>query len=306
MTFPGFDVYPGPDLFPGEPFPVIVGGYSQPIQVALSDLVLTATDELGVDWVAEILDGWYGSPASTLQLVGKSRGPGAFAGPRQLDTRPLTVSGFVEAPSAQLLLDALNRLNTAASLDFCVLTVSESDETLSLRVQRQGAVTISRLGDTTAVWSVQLVAADPRKFAATVTDDTTLPSTSGGLILPLKLPLFLNSTVVTGLCHLSSPGNANGLVQLRIDGPCAGPIITHVGSGRSLVFGSSLVLGTGQYLLIDMEARTALENGQSSRNGWITDRGWSNFEPGDNEWAFTAASYDPAATLTVSATPAWL
>jgi len=36
----------------------------------------------------------------------------------------------------------------------------------------------------------------------------------------------------------------------------------------------------------------------------VTSRGWSGFEKGSNTWALTAAVYDPATLLTVTATPA--
>lgn len=306
MTFPAVDLYPGPDLFPGTPLPLDVGGYRQPIEVAVSGLILTATDSEGVDWVGDTLTGWFGSTASSMQPSQKTRGPGSWAGPRQLTSRPLTLAGMVEAPDSDTLQDALDRLNTAASLDACILTVSFGTSTRSAIVYRQGEVTVSLLGDTTAVWSMQLQALDPRKFASTLTDGTALPSVTGGLIAPLMAPLFVDSVVVTGSCYLTSPGNYPGPVQLRIDGPCSGPVVTHVGSGLQLVFGSSLVIAAGDWLEVDMEAQTALANGQASRNPWITSRGWSSFSPGQNQWAFTAATYDPTARLTVAATPAWM
>jgi hypothetical protein len=82
-------------------------------------------------------------------------------------------------------------------------------------------------------------------------------------------------------------------------------VVTHAGSGKALVFSSSLVLGAGEWIDVDMEAQTVLANGQSSRAGYITSRGWSGFEPGHNTWSFTAIGYDAASKLTVSATPAW-
>lgn len=297
------DLWPSETIFPGSPIPVDLGGYSQPIECALSELVLTATDDHGVDWVQDTLTGWYGSPASSLQLQQKQRAPGGWPAPRQMTPRTLALAGFVEAPDGARLVDALDRLNMAASIDATLLTVSEFGLTRSCIVYRQDEVLVSRVGDSTAVWSLQVAAADPRKFGAAVAGSTGLPFASGGLVIPFTMPFTINSVIASGECHLNNPGNTNGPVRLRIDGPVEGPKVTHVGTGVELVFSSSLSIDAGEWLDVDMEAQTALANGQASRNGWITNRGWSAFEPGDNTWAFTAES--GAGLLTVTATPAW-
>lgn len=121
----------------------------------------------------------------------------------------------------------------------------------------------------------------------------------------LTVPFRINAKTVTGQVSLNNPGNESGSVVIRIDGPCAGPVVTHVSTGNALVFSSSLVLRAGEFLIIDMDARTAMANGQSNRAGYITSRGWSAFDPGQNTWAFSAASYNSASQLTVTAVPAW-
>jgi len=121
----------------------------------------------------------------------------------------------------------------------------------------------------------------------------------------LTIPFTIDAVTVTGQVSLVNPGNETGPVRLRIDGPCRGPVVTHVSSGTQLIFSSSLVLGAGEWIDVDMEARTVLANGQASRAPWITSRGWSGFTPGENTWAFTAAAFDAAARLTVVATPSW-
>jgi len=121
----------------------------------------------------------------------------------------------------------------------------------------------------------------------------------------LTIPFIIDATVVTGQVNLENPGNESGPVVIRIDGPCVGPVVTHVSTGNALVFSSSLVLQSGEFLLIDMDARTALANGQANRAGYITSRGWSAFDPGDNTWSFTASQFNSQSRLTVEAIPAW-
>ena len=261
----------------------------------------------GVRWTVKPnggLVGWDGV-ASTIALTAKPRQDGSWAGNAFLAPRHVSITGRIVAPDEAALWDARDRLTQACGLAETTLTVTESGRSRWATVRREGDVIVTNVTATLADYSVQLVAADPRRFGTALSGSTALPATSGGLTVPFTAPFAVASTVVAGQVALTNPGNYNGPVSLRIDGPCTGPVITHVGSGLALTFSSSLVLGAGEWLDVDMEKRTALANGQSSRNGWITGRGWSQFEPGGNIWAFTAAGYDAGSLLTVTATPAW-
>lgn len=275
--------------------------------VSLGSLVLDGTDEYGVEWTCGPVQGW-GAPASSLPLVKKPRGHGSWAGQGYSQHRTLVLEGTVWAPTAALFEDALDRLNTAASLDESVLTVHGAARDRWVRVRRSGEVLAPPITPQFARWSVQLVAPDPRRFGAVLTGSTGLPVSSGGLVVPFTVPFTVDATTTAGSVSLYNPGNVAGPVWLRVAGPVSAPVVTHVSdvtSPRALVFSSSLVLGSGQFVSVDMEARTVLENDQASRNGWVTSRGWSSFEPGWNTWSFAAGSFDAGSLLTVTAYEAW-
>ncbi len=270
----------------------------------LGSLTLASVDDSGTEWILESVSGW-GSPSGTLQSVQKTRQSGSWAGSSFMQARPVELAGHTVAVDADAASLAVDQLISAASLDSTRLTVVESGRSRWTNVRRDGEVLIEWISTVAFSWSVQFVALDPRKFADSVSGQTSLPSTTGGLTVPFTLPTPVNAVTVSGQVNLSNPGNDYGPVVVRIDGPCVGPVITHVGSGLSLTFASSLTLGAGEFLTVDMERREVLANGQSSRNGFVTSRGWSQFEPGNNTWAFTAASYDAGSLLTVTATPSW-
>lgn len=273
------------------------------IQVTLGSQVLSGFDSNGTQWrTAEI--GWGGSPASSLQLTQKQRAPGAWVSPRQLAAKSIPISGTCYAANLDGLRVAEDALNAACSIDATTLTVTEGSMTRWATVYRQDEVLFTPVTDRLANWTVQLAAPDPRKFATNLSKVTGLPSSTGGLSVPFSVPFSIASTVVSGQVSLTNPGNATGPVVLRIDGPVTGPIVTHVSTGLQLAFASSLTLSSGQWLIVDMEAQTVLANGQSSRSGWVTSRGWSGFDPGVNVWSFTATS--GTGQLTVTASPAWL
>ncbi|MDQ0894421.1 phage distal tail protein [Agromyces ramosus] len=269
-------------------------------------IVFGATDADGVRWRIEKggFEGWDGSSAPTLDVVQNPRDNWGWAGESFLTPRYMAVRGLIIAPSPILLDGAIDRLNDTVALDDRPFTVTSARGTRWLNVRRADEVRSPKENDWIARYALQVVALDGRKRGTELSASTALPSSSGGLTLPFTVPFAIEATQVAGQVSLTNTGNEVGPVRLRIDGPCTGPVVTHVSSGRSLVFASSLVLTAGEWLDIDMDARTVLANGQANRRMYVTSAGWSGFERGGNTWAFTAAVYNAASLLTVYATPA--
>ena len=274
-------------------------------RLVLGDLDLSSVDAQGVRWITTDVDGWDDSPGSTLSLTQKARASGGWAGSAYDTPRHIVAKGYLFAPSSAVRGAAMDRIKSTCSLEDTVLTVIDDDDTRWVTVRRSDQTIVRRSGELEAEWSIQVASADHRKFGATLTDSTALPSTSGGLTIPYTIPYSINSTQVSGQVSLTNPGNTPGPVRLRIDGPITGPVVTHVSSGLRLVFAASLALGVGEFLTVDMESQLVLAQGQSGRANWVTSRGWSQFEPGVNTWAFTAVGYSAGALLTVSADPSW-
>ena len=271
----------------------------------LGALTLGATEpDTGVRWALPSLQGWGGSPASTIDIQQKTRAHGAAAGRAYFTARHLSAEGTVSAPTPEALTDALDRLNDAVDLDDTLLTVYEGGRSRWAMVRREGAVDPVWKTPLFATWGFGLVAVDSRKFGTELTQSTALASVSGGLVIPYTIPYTIESTVVSGQVALINPGNEVGPVTVRIDGPVIGPVITHVASGLAVTFAASLELGVGEWIDVHMEAHQVLAQGQAGRANWITERGWSGFEPGPNVWGFSAATYNPDARMTVRATPA--
>jgi len=269
----------------------------------IGPLALTSVEASGVQWILGDFTGW-GAPGGTLTQTQKPRQRGAWSGLSYAKPRPMVATGACIAPTDALASDALDRLISASSLDATLLSVAEGDRSRWCMARRDGDVLPDWVGACAFTYSVQFAADDPRKLGAPLTGSTGLPSFTGGVTFPLTFPLTFNATRVTGNVNLTNEGNETGPVFLRIDGPCVGPVITHVASGLSLVFASSLTLGVGEWLEVDLEAHTAMANGQSSRANWIVSRQWFGFDSGPNTYQFTAASYTTDALLTVTATPA--
>lgn len=279
-------------------FPEINSGF------AISGLCLSGIDPAtGALIAAEKVKG-LGGTASTIKVEQNVRGHGGWAGEAYASSRHFRVSGKVKGEPLAVA-DTGDRLIAAVTLEETKLEYTEFGRERFLIVRREDEVDWDHDTPRLAEFAFQVVVTDYRKFAAEVSRSTFLPSSSGGLTLPFTVPFIIDARTESGQVSLTNPGNAPGPVRLRIDGPVTGPVITHVASGAQLVFASTLSIGAGEWLDIDMEQHTVLANGQSSRSSWVRSRGWSQFEPGENTWSFSAAVFDPASKLTVMAYPAW-
>lgn len=299
MPFPSPIAYPSPSLYPG------FGDGDMPRMVALgTDLVLGATDPDGVRWTLNDIDGWPGSPGSTVQFSQRARAHGSTASEAFLKERVMTVSGHVHAPSAIALERAFERLSSAVKLEPFEMLVSEARFVRATTVVRQGEVLPKPLTDLSAHYSFIVTAEDPRRFGDVITATTSLPSSSGGLVRPSTWPRTWTGSSETGIITLHNPGNTAAPVWLQVDGSLLGEwSVTHQGQGR--VFSSSLALAADEFVTVDMDRREILAQGQSARSGYVTSRGWFSLDPGDNDIAFSAQNYSADAQLTVATRPAW-
>jgi len=272
--------------------------------IILGPITTNATDASGVQWIQGEIKG-LGAPQGTLAPQQKPRQPGAWAGLSYAKGRSFVVNGTAIAPDAASAQLALDVLNAAASLDETLLTYVTAAGARWTMTRRDGEVIPVWLNSTAFTWSVQFFSPDPRMFGAPISGSTFLPATSGGMSYPFSIPFGYPAVSVSGQLSLFNSGNETGPVIARIDGPAVGPVITHNGSGLALTFASSLVLNASEWLTVDMERHTAMANDQASRSGYITQRGWSGFDPGNNTWSLTAASFNAATKLTITATPAY-
>jgi len=275
-------------------------------EVTLGAIPLVVNGDNG--YLVEIIDGW-GSPASTISVQRNARADGGWASESYLAPKSMSMLGHVLGDSDRSAVILMDALEAAASLGSTDLTVTEGGFTRSLTVRR-GPDVIGRtvLGNGKTIrFSIPLVAVDPRKTSTALTATTGLPASTGGWTFPLTLPAPINAVSSSGRITLVNDGNTTGKVTIRITagvGGITGPRVTHVASGKSLVFATSLTIAEDNWVDVDMEAHTVLENGTASRNGWVTGRGWSGFAPGDNQWVFGAVS--GLGTLSVTATPSWM
>lgn len=134
-----------------------------------------------------------------------------------------------------------------------------------------------------------------------------LPSTVGGLTLPLTTPLTIAAAVTSGRAIITNAGTKDTGLRVRVDGPVVEPRVSLLTDAGTAIVRVWTTLTAGQWLDIDTAARTVYLNGTASRRGVTTADGigWPVLPPGTHELAFDASAYDPAATATVTWRDTW-
>ncbi|MER8220346.1 hypothetical protein ABTZ58_07060 [Streptomyces sp. NPDC094143] len=278
------------------------------MQATLGSLRLGAVDAMGVVWRLQDLEGW-DSPEIRAEYQEREADHGSWGAPVYFGSRPITLSGIVEANSRADLEAAMERLYEAAAITDTTLTVWESTPKQAT-VRRSGKVLTKYITDTKASWSVLVTAEDPRRYSTALeTASTGLPFTSGGVTFPATFPITFSATTVAGQITASNIGSMDTRPQLTIAGPVVAPIVAGQypdGTVRQLIY--TQTLQSGDVLVIDTDAHTVMLNGDASRRRFLkVPSGWPTIGARSSvTYQFQAGSYNANALLTATWRSAWM
>jgi len=290
----------GVDPGAGVGGPGVPGAALHEGSLTLGDVSLGFTDAYGVEWILEGLSGWSDLPPSTGSVEQRAADHGAWYGSAYYGPRILEVRGAIMANSWADAGAALDRLWAAVPLsepDW--MYVDEGYQERQTLVRQDGDPIVERLNGW-ARFSLSLVAPDPRRYGAEVSASTGLPLTTGGLTLPITLPVTVGATTTSGLLSVVNEGNMPTRPVMAVTGPCPPFTITQVSTGRRL---SALeAVPAGRTMFLDFDRRLALLDGTALR---VVTGTWFELEPGTNDIQFNSSTYDAAAQLTVTFRSAW-
>lgn len=278
------------------------------LQATLGSLRLGAVDSSGVAWFLQSLDGW-DSPEVRAEFQERESDHGSWASPVYFGSRPITLTGTIEAQSRVALQGAMEQLYQAASLTDTTLIVWDNDPKQAT-VRRSGKVLAQYVSDRVATWSLLVTAADPRRYSTTLqTGSTGLPSSTGGLAFPATFPITFSATVTPGQISAANPGSMDTRPILTIAGPVVAPTVAGLypdGSVRQLIYSQDLQ--PGDVLTIDTDAHTAVLNGNASRRRFLSvPSGWPTISAGGSViYQFQSGTYNSSALLTASWRSAWM
>ncbi len=291
----------------------------QDIQLTLNGFKLNGVDDNGVEWhtsfqdVSGIFDG-VGTNLSTDKLVWTD---GMYSNIPTRAGRSISVQGFLMGACPDILIASWEAFKGQLKIDDQLLEIKLGNIRRQTTVkQSAGGPLIKWAGRTMLQYSFGLEAMSPYLLSGgnPIQGSTHLAKSSGGIIYPKngyhfessksKSQWLFKEQTISGAIPLTSGGNAQSPVTIRIDGPVTNPTVSHTPSGRTLTF--IIALGTGSYLTADSGTREILVNGEAPINGVVADRQWVYAQPGQNVFRFGAKGASDGALLTVRFREAYL
>jgi Siphovirus-type tail component, C-terminal domain len=270
------DNFLGEENFPvtgGVPLPVPAGdlgywtgslSYSPSAGTPASPVTVDfgVVDANGIAWLWQKIEGWDSPDVQGSGVIPRSGDHGAWASPQYYAARTMTLTVMASAPTQALRDLARTILQAAVPIsDLALLTYGEPVPKCAY-VRRSGKVTESYPTLADVVFSVGLVAPDPRKYGTvtkTVTKGLAPPNSGGGLVVPFTLPVTLQAAPPPANVVAANAGNFEAPLVAVITGPAQAPVIANLTTGQAVSW-SKVTLGTGDQLVIDTLNRQAWLN----------------------------------------------
>lgn len=243
----------------------------------------------------------------------KLRRHGQYAGDDFLDARTITVTFDLYAATQDDLSSLISELELALApcsdeqpLVFHIPGVAGGNTARANARCRRKALPVTmeyRYGLPQAI--VEFHATDPRLYLNDLqTKQIGLAANASGLTFDATPSFVFGDAASGGYMTVTNQGSFATSPTFRIYGPIENPRIENVTSEKTFALDIEIV--DGNYIDIDFENRSILENGVASRYSSMTvSSEWFSLEPGDTEIRFTADAYTDA-SLAILYRSAWL
>lgn len=265
--------------------------------IRLGNLVFNSRDENGCVWTVSDIEGWWELPEP--QTADEPRPyvlDGSYFIPGRYGPRNIVLRGHIvpQPGSEKTIVSARNKLlrECDAVRHLTQMEVDEPGGTRACGVQLVGRPIARTGGRNNALeYEVQLRAPDPRKYSlGPSTSGTFLPSMSGGRTYPLTYPRVYGVVGSGGIAAFENSGTYDSPGKIRIYGPITNPSIEHLELGVTMSF--NVVIDQGDFLEIDLDARTILLNGSISRRSAMSNQSrWFTFQPATNTLRFNGSQH---------------
>lgn len=160
-------------------------------------------------------------------------------------------------------------------------------------------------------FEVVMRAADPRRLDDVVVAETTgAVASGGGVEAPVEAPVSIGATGVGGSATVVNSGDYEAPFTITIEAngsPITNPIVEDLAGAWSLVF-DGIVLGASDWLEIDMQNRTVLLNGTTSRFQYLDfdQTRWALLPEGSSTVRLRGSSVSDPSRAIITFRPAYL
>jgi hypothetical protein len=267
-----------------------------------TDLEFGATDANGTWWLVRSWTG-LGGVATAGQVVQKAGDHGAYAPPQWYGPRTITLTVQATARTEALLNVARAYLQQAIPVSDLATFRWDEPVPIQMGVRRSGPIleTYSTLVD--AIFSIPLVAPDPRKYGTVLhTLTATQASAAAGLAPPFTPPFTLPAGAPPMAVACTNAGSFETRPSITITGPITSPAVVNQTTGQTIGF-TGMTLASSDVLVVDLAAKQATLNGVY-RTADVGSSWWV-LPPGTTTVQVTGTAAT-GAQMTVTSRDAWI
>lgn len=259
-------------------------------------------------WLDDI-KGWDDGPSVRRERTDRMNAHGEFSERAYRGARLVTIEGDATCPSEEVAALAKQELAAilADGLDGVLEVTDTATVDMSIGAGLFSDPKIGMKNDTTITYQLQFHCPRPRKYGAAVYAVTGVATAGGALDYPLGDPLDYGAAGDPGTVTLTNAGTADTAPTFTVaagttDMPL-GFSITHVQSGRQLVYSDAVLIG--QTVRLDTADGSVLLEGYADRSGKLTVREWTRLaRKTAGTWLFEATGAT-GALMTAEVRPAW-
>jgi hypothetical protein len=253
-------------------------------------------DDNGIVWALLDVQG-FDSPDTSGDVVQRGSDHGGWPSPQYYAPRGITLKIQASAATQALRDVARATLQQAVPVNDLAPFVYNEPLPKTLMVRRKGRIVEKYPTLMDVVFTVVLVAPDPRKYSTTVqTVSATTPTSAGGLAPPWTPPITLPAQTPPGQLVVTNLGNFETRPTLTITGPATAPAVYDATDGQTISW-SGITMASSDTLVIDLDQRTALLDGMYVAADLPS--AWFVCEPGETQLQLAGA---PGAGATLTAT----
>lgn len=229
-------------------------------------------------WAFRDLIGWWGQTEDKVEIVERPQRHGAFGGSASLrSSRAISFTAIYlggTQTDVEAGFDELSSVGAEAPVRMSVETAAGS----SWRVVSVESVKPAqhRGGSARGTLAVDLIAADPRRYADGAWQQTGPAVASGGLVWPAVWPLVWSAGGSTGRVVLPNTGKAPSAPSFRLVGPFTAGLVSCVETGARIGFNRPVPAGS----VVEIAGRRAVIDGQSDVSRWLQFREWGDVPAG--------------------------
>lgn len=267
-----------------------------------TDLEFGAADANGTWWALTDWSGLDGASVSG-QVVQRAGDHGAWAPPAFYGPRTVTLTVWATARTQALRDVARAYLQQAIPVSDLATLRFDEPIPIQMAVRRSGPIVESYPTLADVVFSIPLVAPDPRKYGTALHSLTaTQASPAAGLAPPLTPPFTLPAGAPAMAVACTNSGSFESRPTVTITGPITSPAVVNQTTGAVVSF-PGMTLAASDQLVVDFSARQAYLNGVYRTADYTSS--WWVLPPGTTTVQVTGTA-STGAQMTVAWRDAWI